>query len=141
MLGGDFDFRPGEFNANGIEATPDGGTLLVMHIAAATLYRVDPATGVATAIDLGGFDLTFGDGILLQGRHDLSVVRNRANVVTSVRLSPDLSTGTVVDETADADFDVPTTIAALGSRQYVVNARFGIADPQAASYTLVRVDE
>lgn len=140
-LAGEFEFEPGAFNANGIEATPDGSSLLVMHSAAATLYRVDPATGAATAVDVDGAPLTAGDGILLDGRRHLSVVRNSANTVTSVTLSPDLSSGTVTDETTDPDFDVPTTIAALGARQYVVNARFGIEDPQTASYTLVRVGD
>lgn len=140
-LTGDFDFLEGDFNANGIEATPDGSSLLVMHSGAAELHRVDPASGETTAVDLDGFALTAGDGILLDGRRDLTVVRNRANTVTSVVLSPDLATGTVTDEVTDPDFDVPTTVAAHGSRQYVVNARFGIEEPETASYTLVRVGD
>lgn len=140
-LTGDFDFVEGAFNANGIEATPDGSSLLVMHSDAATLHRVDPASGETTAVDLGGFPLTAGDGILLEGRRDLTVVRNQENTVTSVVLSPDLATGTVTGEVTDPDFDVPTTVAAHGSRQYVVNARFGIDDSDTASFTMVRVGD
>lgn len=140
-LTGDFDFVEGAFNANGIEATPDGSSLLVMHSAAAELHRVDPATGATTAVDLDGFALTAGDGILLNGRRDLTVVRNQEDTITSVMLSPDLATGTVTGEVTDSDFDVPTTVAAHGSRQYVVNARFGNPDPENASYTLVRVGD
>lgn len=140
-LSGDFDFIEGAFNANGIEVTPDGSRLLVMHSGAAELHRVDPASGATTAVDLDGFALTAGDGLLLNGRRDLTVVRNQENTVTSIALSPDLATGTVTGEVTDPDFDVPTTVAAHGSRQYVVNARFGIPDPENASYTLVRVGD
>lgn len=139
-LTGDFDFVEGAFNANGIEATPDGSSLLVMHSAAAELHQVDPTSGATTAVDLDG-SLEAGDGILLDGRRDLTVVRNQVNTVTSVLLSPDLTTGTVTGEVTDDNFDVPTTIAAHGSRQYVVNARFGNPDPGNASYTMVRVGD
>ena len=55
------------FNANGIAATPDGRTLLVINSTTGILYAVDAATGEATAVDAGGALLTQGDGILLQG--------------------------------------------------------------------------
>ena len=41
------------FNANGIEATATGQSLIVVNSATATLFRVNPDTGDATAIDLG----------------------------------------------------------------------------------------
>ena len=63
-LTGDFELVSG-FNANGIEVTPDGKGLLVIQSATATLFRVDPTTGVATAVDLGGVPLTNGDGLLV----------------------------------------------------------------------------
>jgi hypothetical protein len=36
---------------------------------------------------------------------------------------------------------VPTTIANHGRRLYVVNARFGVPEPEAAEYEIVRVPE
>lgn len=140
-LGGDFDFIEGAFNANGIEATPDGSSLLVMHSGAEELHRVDPASGATTVVDVG-LPLTAGDGLLLDGRRHLTVVQNQENMITSIALSPDLATGTVTGEVEDQDdFDVPTTVAAHGSRQYVVNARFGIDEPETASFTMVRVGD
>ena len=38
----------GEFNLNGIAATPDGRTLIVAHSGTEALYTVDPVTGVST---------------------------------------------------------------------------------------------
>ncbi len=51
-LSGDWQQVPG-FNANGIVATPQG-QLLVVHAALGQLYRVNPSTGVATLVNLGG---------------------------------------------------------------------------------------
>ena len=39
----------GEFNLNGIQATPDGKTLIVAHSANGELYTVDPATGASAS--------------------------------------------------------------------------------------------
>lgn len=133
------DFTPtGGFNLNGIAATADGGTLVVVQSSTGTLFTVDPSTGVTNAIDLGGDDVANGDGIDLRGR-DLLVVQNRQNLVTTVRLAPDLSSGEIVSSVSDPDFDVPTTIDRSGSRQYVVNARFGTPVTPDTAYTLVRV--
>ena len=50
-----------------------------------TKVPLDPATGEATEVDLGGASLTNGDGILLDGR-TLYVVRNRLNQIAVVEL-------------------------------------------------------
>ena len=121
---GDFESVPDAFNANGIEATPNGKSLIVVNSASGILYRVDPDTGEATGIDLGGELVTSGDGILLQGK-TLYVLRNQDNEIAVIRLSPDLSSGTLIDTITDDNFDVPTTLALFGSRLYAVNARFG----------------
>ncbi len=52
-LTGDWEQEAG-FNANGIAVTPDQQALLVVNSATGLLYRVDPDTGVATQVDLGG---------------------------------------------------------------------------------------
>ena len=52
-LTGDWQQLAG-FNANGIAVTPDQKALLVVNSATRSLYRVNPDTGVATQVDLGG---------------------------------------------------------------------------------------
>jgi sugar lactone lactonase YvrE len=127
------------FNANGIAATPDGSTLLVINSTTGILYAVDAATGEATAVDTGGANLTQGDGILLQGT-TLWVVRNRSNEIVELQLSPDWLSGSVVATVTDPDFDVPTTLAAQGSRLYAVNARFTTPPGPDTTYDIVLVD-
>lgn len=134
---GDFELQP-NFNLNGIEATPDGTKLLVVQSNTGKLFTVDPATGVADEIALEGGDVAFGDGLLLRGR-TLFVVQNQLNRVAVVRLSPDLMDGRVVDHLGDPDLDVPTTIDNFGRRLYVVNARFGVDEPDSASYTVEQI--
>ena len=137
-LGGDFEFSQNSFNANGIDAPPDEDFLIVVNSTSGLLYRVDPATGRANRIKLGGETLTAGDGILLDGK-TLYVVRNQHNVIAVVRLDPGAARGEVVREITSPEFDVPTTIAEFGHSLYAVNARFGIADPESASYDVIRV--
>lgn len=128
----------GMFNANGIDATPNGRHLLVINSTLGLLYEVDPMTGEATGIAIDG-SLSSGDGIELTNARTVQIVRNQLNLVTTVALSADLASGTVVSEVTDPDFDVPTTIASLGSRSWVVNARFGTPPTPDTPYTLVRV--
>lgn len=127
------------FNANGIAATPDGRTLLVINSTTGLLYSVDPATGEATEVDTGGANLTQGDGILLQGK-TLYVVRNRSNEIVELKMSPDFLSATHVDTLTDPDFDVPTTIAMQGSRLYAVNARFATPPSPTTEHDIVLVN-
>src|SRR5688572_31935651 len=111
-------------NLNGIAATPDGSTLIVVNSSTGKLYTIDAETLAVREIDLDADALTFGDGILLHG-NTLYVVRNRLNQIAVVRLSADFSRGSVVGVITDpGGFDVPTTIARHGSALYAVNARF-----------------
>jgi sugar lactone lactonase YvrE len=138
-LGGDYEHVAGQFNLNGIVATPDGKTLIAVQSVARKLFTIDPSTGVATEIDLGGYNLTNGDGLLLHGR-TLYVVQNRDNKVAVFELSPDLSTATFVRALTDpGNLDVPTTIDRAGSRLYVVNARFGTTTPTDQAYHVIRL--
>ena len=124
---------------NGIEATPEGSALVAIQSTPGVLFRIDPLTGAATPIDLGGTLLPNGDGLLLHGK-TLYVVQNRLNRIAVVTVAPDLGSGAVVDTITDPDFDVPTTIGRFGSHLYAVNARFGIPMPDAASYSVVKVE-
>ena len=123
QLTGDFQLVGG-FNLNGIDATPDGKTLVVVQSVTGKLFRVVAASGVTKAIDLGGALVTNGDGLLLHGR-TLYVVQNRDNKIAVVALAKGLASGRVARAITNPAFDVPTTIDRQGSRIYAVNARFG----------------
>jgi sugar lactone lactonase YvrE len=122
-LSGDIVYGDG-FNANGIDATPNGKTLVIVQTNIGLLFTVDPATGVTREVDLGGTTLTGGDGILLDGK-TLYVVRNVENRIAVVALGHDLASGQVVSYVTSPSLDVPTTIDDFGRRLYAVNARFG----------------
>lgn len=137
-LGGDFIFTPGAFNANGIEATGDGQTLIVVNSTDGSLYKVDPATGDATLIPLDGVSLLHGDGMVLAG-HTLYVVQNRLNQIAEVALAQDLSSGSIVRLLTNPDLDIPTAVDTFGGSLYVVNARFATPPTPNTPYSIVRV--
>src|SRR5262245_2273627 len=136
-LTGAIAFQEG-FNVNGISRTPDGTALLVVQTNTGRLFRVDPATGLTSTVDLGGETLPDGDGMLLSGR-TLYVVRNVDNEVAVVRLDRPGRHGTVVDRLTDPRFDVPTTVARFEGRLYLPNSRFLIDPTPTTTYTAVAI--
>ena len=137
-LTGDYAHVPG-FNLNGIEAAAGGRWLLAVQSNTGTLYRIDPASGATTAVDLGGATVARGDGLLVQGRR-LYVVQNVFNQVAVIDLDPrTFASATIVDEITSPNFAVPTTVAAFGNRLYLVNARFGTPPTPSTPYTMVAV--
>lgn len=137
-LSGDFEYAPGELNAKGIAATPNGRSLIVVNTTLASLYRVDPATGLATLIDLDSGSVPAGDGILLHGR-TLHVVQNFLNQISVVRLDARFSSGDVVATISSPLFRIPTTVARFGNVLDVVNARFDTPPTPDTVYEVVRV--
>jgi hypothetical protein len=128
----------GEFNNNGIQATPDGKTLIVAHSGQGALNTVDPTTGVSGTIT--GVSVPFVDGILLEGGQ-LFAVQNFLNQIAEVRLSPDLTSGTVEKVVTSELFQVPTTVARFGDRLATVNAKFDTGlPPTADQYEVIIVD-
>jgi sugar lactone lactonase YvrE len=125
-------------NLNGIVATPDGRSLIAAQTNAGALWRIDPATGQGTRIDLGGASAANGDGLLLAGR-TLYVVRNRNNRIAVFTLQSDLSRATLTRTIRSGTFDVPTTVARIGNRLYAVNARFGTTGTSQTPYWISRV--
>jgi sugar lactone lactonase YvrE len=103
------------------------------------LYRVNPRTGQAKQVDLGGTVLTNGDGLLRQGRI-LYVVQNRLNQVAVLRLNRSGTAGRLVDTLTSPDFDVPTTVAAFGRWLYLPNARFTSPQEPDTEFWVTRVD-
>jgi Cu-Zn family superoxide dismutase len=110
------------FNVNGIAATPDGRTLLVVQSNTGLLFRIDVATKTVTQVALDE-RVTAGDGLLLEGR-TLFVVRNAFGRIERIRLSKDLTSGTVRSVIEDPSFAFPTTVARAGRRLLVVNSQF-----------------
>lgn len=136
-LSGDYEHQAG-FNLNGIAASENGSTLVVVQSGTGRLFTVRPS-GVTRAIALAsGESVPNGDGILLDGR-TLYVVQNRLNVVAEIALAPSMRTGRVVRRVGNPGFDVPTTIAEHGSRLYAVNARFGTAATPTTDYWITQV--
>jgi sugar lactone lactonase YvrE len=133
----DIPLRSGN-NLNGIVATPDGNTLIVVQTNAGLLWRIDANTGRAAQINLNGATLPNGDGLLLSGS-TLYVVQNRLNRIAVVSLQADLSSGRITRTIASRQFDVPTTIARVGSRLYAANARFTTTATPSTRYWVTRV--
>jgi sugar lactone lactonase YvrE len=137
-LTGDIRYTTG-FNVNGIDATPNGQTLILVQSNTGKLFTATTG-GVTHEIDLGGGSVPNGDGILLDGR-TLYVVQNRDNKIAVIALAADLRSGRITRYITDPDFDVPTTIDDYGRRLYAVNARFGTPSPATAHYEIVQVQK
>ena len=119
-IGGDMLQAPG-INLNGIVA--ESGVLLVANSTTGKLFRVDPATGVADKLDLGGADLSYPDGLELLG-HRLYVVRPFDNRVTVIALRARLNRGVVLGDLTDPSLDIPSTATVAAGRLWAVNLRF-----------------
>jgi hypothetical protein len=117
------------FGLNGIDST-HRGWLIVNHTNLGILALVDPSTGASREVQLSGPPLPPGtlDGLQLEGR-TAWVVENFANSVARVKLSPDLTSGHVVDVITSPLFRVPTTVARHGSTLALVNGRFDLGFP------------
>jgi hypothetical protein len=88
-LTGDIVYGAG-FNANGIVASPDGRSLVLVQSNTGLLFRVSARTGVTTRVDAGGFSFTNGDGLLRRG-NTLYVMRNQNNQLVQATLSHDFT--------------------------------------------------
>ncbi|MGH3132962.1 MAG: SMP-30/gluconolactonase/LRE family protein [Gaiellaceae bacterium] len=137
-LTGDYEHEAG-FNLNGIDATANGKTLLVVQSGTGKLFTV--TTGGATnEIELAAAEsVPNGDGILLLGR-TLYVVQNQLDVVAKIALAPRLGSGRVVTRISKPGLlDVPTTIADNGRRLYAVNARFSTPPTPSTEYWVTQL--
>ena len=126
------------FNANGISTTPDGKALLIVQMNTGALFRVDPASGAATPVDIGATDLKGGDGLLREGKI-LYVVRNIPNTIAVLELDEAGITARLKTELKDPRFDTPTTIARRGDRLYLPNARLTLKDSANADFTVTAI--
>jgi hypothetical protein len=135
-----FALVPNQFNLNGIEASPNGKWLLAVQSVNGTLWRINPRTGASSTVDLGGYALTGGDGLLFLSAKKLVVVQNQLDKAVVLKLSRDYSRGRVGNTYESDRFDVPTTVAEIGKSLFFVNARFGrVPDPTTADYWVTRI--
>ena len=135
-LTGDIVFTTG-FNVNGIDATRNGRTLIIVQSNTGKLFTVN-RQGVTNEIDLGGATVN-GDGLLLEGRTLYVVVRSPVDGIAVVRLSRDLSSGRVVRTITNPGLDDPTTIDRFGRSLYTVNARFSTPPGPNVPYWVTKV--
>lgn len=137
-LGGPWPTPAGN-RANGIRQLPDG-SLLIDNSTAGGLWQVNRKTGVVTQIPVkGGPGITGGDGLELRG-NTLYVVRGSGQQEVSVlRLKQHKGSWTATWQGAltSSALDVPSTATLVGSTLWAVNARFGVANPDAAAYQIV----
>lgn len=138
---GDTPLQYGEGNnLNGITATPDGQTLIVVQMTKGLLFKIDVKTKAVTPIDTSGADLGGADGLVLDGS-TLYVVRQTAVEIATVKLSKDLSKGTVVARFKDPALAWPATAAKVGDRLLVVNSQFNVREDKKETlpFTVVAV--
>lgn len=126
-------------NLNGITVTPDGRTLLVVHMGQGLLFKIDVATKAVTAIDTAGADLTTADGLVLEGS-TLYVIRQGAQEVVTMRLNAELTSATVVSRFT-AGLAWPATAHRVGEDLVVVNTQFNTRGQNTTTrpFTLLRV--
>jgi Cu-Zn family superoxide dismutase len=127
-------------NLNGIAATADGKTLVVVQMDKGLLFKIDVATKAVSPIETAGADLSGSDGLVLDG-HTLYVVRQTAVEIATVTLSDDLSKGTVAHRFKDPSLAWPATAAKVGDRLVVVNTQFNTRanKSQKTPFTLLSV--
>lgn len=129
------------FGANGIRTLLDG-TLLLNNSTAGGLWRVDPATGETSAVPIKGGALTSGDGLELAGNTAYVVRGNNDASVTTLQLGYGRAgavTAKFVGLIGSAGLDVPSTTSRDGKSLWTINARFGVATPNAAEYWITRL--
>jgi sugar lactone lactonase YvrE len=128
----------GQFNLNGITATPHGRTLLVAHTALGRIITVDPDRG--TSHTVAGVSVPSVDGIRLQAGR-LWVAQGFLNQVARVDLRPDLASGAIAAVITSPLFQIPSTLAHHDSHLAVINAKFDTGlPPTADQYEVVIVD-
>ncbi|MCW2951207.1 MAG: hypothetical protein JWQ48_377 [Conexibacter sp.] len=112
------DFKPNAFDLDGI--IPAGGELLSGQYGTGILYKINPKTGVARTVDLGGATLPTNDGLMLNGRR-LYVAENRGKV-QEVQLNGSLTAGRIVKTIPRRRLRNPVDVARIDGHLWVLNA-------------------
>ncbi|GAA5019204.1 hypothetical protein GCM10023258_06660 [Terrabacter aeriphilus] len=114
--------RPG-FNLGGIVVTADRSALVVAQGNAGLLWRFDLRTRAVTPVATGGAALTDADGLVRQGSR-LTVVRNFARMLATLRLTADGRSARLVSQVATDPGRVLTTAKELRGRVLFVDSKF-----------------
>ena len=134
-LGGEISYQAG-FNANGIVAK--NGWLILVQSNTGLLFRVNPRTGNAKAIDTNGYSVQNGDGLVLRGRW-LYVVRNQNNLVAVLKLGSHLRSARLLGEITSPGLDIPTTATFAAGKLWAVNARFTTPPTPTTPYWITKL--
>ncbi len=114
------DYVAGQSNGNGVVATPDGRFLVIGYWYSGALYRLTLATGEVRRITAPA--LPSADGLALRG-NTLHLARSTDNSVTTMRLSDDSTSATVVSVRTYPGADTTTGVAVSGNRLLVTNSQ------------------
>jgi sugar lactone lactonase YvrE len=128
--------QTGPFGLNGIEVAPDDLALLVAQSDVGALWNFDLGTAAPTRIDTGTITLTQADGLVVKGR-TLVVVRNRAHVLTYVRLLHLATATRLLGEVATDPDRVFTTADVADRRLLLVDSQFDEDPPSRNSEVVV----
>lgn len=127
-----------DLNLTGIELSPDGRRLISVQFNTGTAFSIDPTTGVARAIDLGGARLNCGNSLLRRG-HTLYVVQPVGNQVSVLRLGRSYTSAELKRTITDPRLDFPTAAGIFGASLYTANARFATPPTPETEYQIVRL--
>lgn len=111
------------FNLGGIELSPDRRALVVAQGNVGKLWRFDLWTAKVSPVDTGTADLVNADGLVRDGNR-LWVVRNFSRVLSTLRLSHDGRTATLVSATPTDPTRVFTTAKLAQGRLLLVDSKF-----------------
>lgn len=111
------------FNLGGIVVTADRSALVVAQGNLGILWRFDLETKEVTRVASGDVALTDADGLVRKGSR-LTVVRNFARSIATLRLSADGRTARPVSQVATGPTRVLTTAKVLRGRILYVDSKF-----------------
>jgi len=120
-------YGPG-FNLNGMVVSPSNQYLFTVQTNTGKIYRIDIATKAIVQLDVGGATFPNGDGLWMRG-NTLYVLQNQQAIITEIRVQPNQARGTVVGQTTDPSFMVPTSLVGARGRLLVVNSQFNRRGP------------
>jgi Cu-Zn family superoxide dismutase len=127
LAGSPIVYGPG-FNLNGIVVSPSDRYLFTVQTNTGKIYRIDIATKDIVQLDVGGATFVNGDGLWIRG-NTLYVLQNQQAIITEIRVQPNQARGTVVSQTTDPSFAVPTSLVGARGRLLVVNSQFNRRGP------------
>lgn len=111
------------FNLGGIVLSPDRRALVVAQGNVGKLWRFDLRSGKVSAVDTGTADLVNADGLVRDG-NALWVVRNFSRMLSTLQLSQDGRTATLVSATPTDPTRVFTTAKLAQGRLLLVDSKF-----------------